>query len=437
MSTQSEIEDGIEIIKMGASQADRIKAVSSAVLGNILEWFDFAVYAFFATIIAAKFFPSEDHTVSILATFAVFGGGFLARPIGSIIIGKIADSKGRKVALIITIYFMALSTIGIGLLPSYETIGIFAPILLMVFRIVQGLAAGGEFGGATAFIVEWAPENRRGFYGSFVMASLCAGMLLGSGVAAIVTSVMSEQALVAWGWRIPFLLGVLILIVGVYMRSQVGEAPAFEKAKKETTPQQSEAKSKSFLIACKAFGISIVWTGSFYVLLSYMPTFTQTILKLSKAEALWSNTVGLLVIVIAIPLCGLASDIFGRRKLLLIACVFFIFLTYPLFSLMIAYPTFTVVVTCQIIFSVLAAFYNGPAPAAMAEMFSTESRTLWMSLGYSVSNAIFGGFAPFIVTLLIKFTGSPQSPSLYVIPISIVSAAVILNMRETAHDKLK
>lgn len=425
------------IIKMEASHADRIRAVTSAVLGSVMEWFDFAVYAFFATILAGKFFPSEDPTVSILATFAVFGGDFLARPIGSIIIGKIADSKGRKVALVITIYLMALSTVGIGLLPSYETIGILAPILLMVFRIVQGLAAGGEFGGATAFIVEWAPEKRRGFYGSFVMSSLCAGMLLGSGVAAIVTSVMSDEALVSWGWRLPFLFGVLILIVGVYMRSQVGEAPAFEQAKQDTIAKKNPVKTNSFLIACKAFGLSIAWTGSFYVLLSYMPTFSQTILKLSKAEALWSNTIGLLVIVIAIPLLGLASDIFGRRKVLLTACVFFIVFTYPLFSLMIAHPTFAVVVSCQIVFSILAAFYNGPAPAAMAEMFNTESRTLWMSLGYSVSNAIFGGFAPFIVTLLIKFTGSPQSPSLYVIPISIISALVIFKMRETAHDTLR
>ncbi len=415
------------------SQSDRFKAVTSAALGNIMEWFDFAVYAFFATILAQKFFPATDPTVSILATFAAFGSGFLARPLGSIIIGKIADTKGRKLALIVTIYLMALSTVGIGLLPSYDTIGILAPILLVFFRLVQGLAAGGEFGGATAFIVEWAPENRRGLYGSFVMASLCAGMLLGSGAAALVTTFASEEALSAWAWRIPFLLGILILVVGVYMRRQVGEPPAFEAAKKDTTQHHSGHPAAA---ALRAFGLSIAWTGSFYVLLSYMPTFSQTILHLTKAEALWSNTVGLLTIVIAIPVLGLASDILGRKKVLLLACAFFVLLTYPLFSLMIAYPTFQVVVTCQIIFSLLAAFYNGPAPAAMAEMFSTGSRTLWMSLGYSISNAIFGGFAPFIVTLLIKLTGSSQAPSLYIIPISVVSALVILRMRETAHAKL-
>lgn len=437
MPMQEAKKDEIEILKIEASHSDRVRAAASAVLGNVMEWFDFAVYAFFATIIAEKFFPNDDPNVSILATFAVFGSGFLARPVGSIIIGKIADTKGRKVALILTIYLMALSTVGIGFLPSYEVIGIFAPMMLMVFRLVQGFAAGGEFGGATAFIVEWAPENRRGFYGSFVMASLCAGMLLGSAAAAVVTSFMSTQSLVSWGWRIPFLLGIFILVVGVYIRRQVGEPPVFQEAKQQIDTPKSALQTNPLLITCKAFGLSIAWTGSFYVLLSYMPTFSEKVLKLSNSQALWSNTIALLVIIIAIPLLGLASDIYGRRKILLLACLFFIVFTYPLFSLMIHFPTFAVVVSCQVIFSILAAFYNGPAPAAMAEMFNTESRTLWMSLGYSASNAIFGGFAPFIVTLLIKLTGSPQSPSLYVIPISIVSALVILKMRETAHVRLK
>lgn len=435
MLSQEDYEMQFGKTQISVSQSERFKAVTSAALGNVMEWFDFAVYAFFATIIAEKFFPATDPTVSILAAFAAFGSGFLARPLGSVIIGRIADTKGRKIALIITIYLMALSTVGIGLLPSYETIGIFAPILLVFFRLVQGLAAGGEFGGATAFIVEWAPENRRGLFGSFVMASLCAGMLLGSGAAALVTTFAPEEALSAWAWRIPFLLGVLILVIGVYMRKQVGEPPAFEASKKESH-HQAESSGHAAIAALRAFGLSIAWTGSFYVLLSYMPTFSQTILHLTKAEALWSNTVGLLTIVIAIPALGLASDIFGRKRVLLLACAFFALLTYPLFSLMIAYPTFQVVVTCQIIFSLLAAFYNGPAPAAMAEMFSTGSRTLWMSLGYSISNAIFGGFAPFIVTLLIKLTGSSQAPSFYIIPISIISALVILRMKETAHTKL-
>jgi MFS transporter, MHS family, proline/betaine transporter len=414
---------------------NRVKAVGSAVLGNVMEWYDFAIYAFFATIIAEKFFPSEDPNVSILAAFAAFGSGFVARPIGSIVIGRIADTKGRKVALIITIYLMAFSTVGIGLLPSYDTIGVLAPIMLVVCRLAQGLAAGGEFGGATAFIVEWAPEKRRGFYGSFVMASLSAGMLLGSGVAAISASMMSEETLLSWGWRVPFVLGVMVLAVGVFMRRKIHETPAYEKAKTES-PQSREKAPHPAVAALRAFGLAVAWTGSFYVVVSYMPTFTQKVLNLSRAEALWANSAGLLALVIAIPAAGLLSDIFGRRRVLLAACAAFIVLMYPILSLMIANPTFSTVLLCQILLGLIASLYNGPAPAAMAEMFSTRSRTLWMSLGYAVSNAIFGGFAPFFVTLLISATGSPQSPSIYVIPLAIISSLFIFKMRETAHEKL-
>lgn len=414
----------------------RVRAVVSAVLGNVMEWYDFAIYAFFATIIAAKFFPSDDPNISILATFAAFGVGFVARPVGSIVIGRIADAKGRKIALLITIYLMAFSTVGIGLLPSYETIGMLAPIMLVICRLAQGIAAGGEFGGATAFIVEWAPEKKRGLYGSFVMASLSAGMLLGSGVAAFTTTILSEEALLDWGWRVPFLLGIFVLAVGVFMRRKTHETPAYQKVKANgPNIEDTNAKHPSFA-ALRAFGLAVAWTGSFYVVVSYMPTFTQKVLSLSKAEALWANTGGLLALVIAIPIAGHLSDIFGRRKVLLAACFAFIVLMYPILALMIAHPTFAVVLLCQVALCLIASLYNGPAPAAMAEMFSTSSRTLWMSLGYAVSNAIFGGFAPFFVTLLISTTGSPQSPSIYVIPLAIISALIIFRMRETAHDEL-
>lgn len=415
----------------------RTRAVASAVLGNVMEWYDFAIYAFFATVIAAKFFPSDDPNVSILATFAAFGSGFVARPIGSIVIGKIADAKGRKVALLITIYLMAFSTVGIGLLPSYETIGVLAPIMLVLCRLAQGVAAGGEFGSATAFIVEWAPEKRRGLYGSFVMASLSAGMLLGSGVAAVTTTVLTEQDLLAWGWRIPFILGIAVLAVGVFMRKKTHETPAYEKAQVAASAPVAEASVRHpGLQALQAFGLAVAWTGSFYVLVSYMPTFTQRVLSLSRAEALWANTAGLLALVVAIPIAGLLSDLIGRRRVLLMACAGFIVLMYPIMALMIAYPTIGMIMACQIALCLIASLYNGPAPAALAEMFSTKSRTLWMSLGYAVSNAVFGGFAPFFVTMLVSATGSPQSPTLYVIPLAVVSGLVILKMRETAHDKL-
>ncbi|HEY8613369.1 MAG TPA: MFS transporter, partial [Roseomonas sp.] len=183
------------------------KAVGAAVIGNVLEWYDFSVYGYLATILARQFFHSEDPTTALLATFAAFGIGFVVRPVGGIVIGRMGDTHGRKAALLLTIFMMAFGTVAIGLLPTYESIGILAPILLVICRLAQGFAAGGEWGGSTAFIVEWAPQNRRGFFGSFQQASVAGGLLLGSAVAAIFSTVLPTEAMEAWGWRLPFLLG--------------------------------------------------------------------------------------------------------------------------------------------------------------------------------------------------------------------------------------
>ncbi len=214
----------------GAYVADKSnKAVLAAAIGNLLEWYDFGVYAYLAGLIATKFFPSSDPTASLLAAFAAYGVGFLARPLGGIVIGRLGDTKGRKTALVLTIFLMAFGTVGLGLLPSYEAIGVWAPILLVALRIVQGLAAGGEWGTSTAFMVEWAPQNRRGLFGSFQQVSTAGGSLLGSAVAAIMTSSLSQAAMLDWGWRVPFLLGALLLFVGAYLRQNVDETPTYEE----------------------------------------------------------------------------------------------------------------------------------------------------------------------------------------------------------------
>src|SRR6185295_19628813 len=187
------------------------KAIWAAAIGNLLEWYDFGVYAYLAGLIATKFFPGSDPTASLLAAFAAYGVGFLARPLGGIVIGRLGDTQGRKTALVLTIFMMAMGTIGIGLLPSYEQIGVAAPVLLVILRIVQGIAAGGEWGTSTAFIIEWSPEGRRGFFGSFQQVSTAGGSLLGSATAAILTSTLTSATMLDWGWRLPFLLGALLL----------------------------------------------------------------------------------------------------------------------------------------------------------------------------------------------------------------------------------
>ncbi len=215
---------------MDESDADTRRAVSAAVIGNVLEWYDFAVYAYVAVYIAKNFFPQGDPVTALLATFLTYGLGFLARPLGGIILGRVGDTHGRKTALLITIALMAVGTVMIGILPTYAAIGVAAPLLLVVARLLQGFSAGGEWGSSTAYIVEWAPPGQRGFYGSFQQTSVVAGLLLGSGIAALFATILTTEQMDGWGWRIPFLLGGILGPVGLWMRRTIDETPAYKKA---------------------------------------------------------------------------------------------------------------------------------------------------------------------------------------------------------------
>jgi MHS family proline/betaine transporter-like MFS transporter len=430
----SAIEATPVVIDAAELRAGRRQAIGAAVIGNILEWYDFSAYAFVATIIAKRFFPAGDDIAALLSTFAAFGIGFLARPLGGIVIGRLADRRGRKFALILTILLMAAGTVAIGLIPGYETLGWAAPVLLVLARLAQGFSTGGEWGGSTSFIVEWAPENRRGLFGSIHQASVSGGLLFGSGVAALLSTVLTPQAMQDWGWRVLFLLGGLLLPVGLYLRRNIAETPAFRRAQSAAPPPSDVSP---LLLAGRAFGFTILWTVTSYVMLSFMPTFTQKFAGLSRVEALWSSTAGIVALVVAIPLAGYLSDKVGRRPMLLTCTIGFMLLSYPIFAVIVWGSRLAVILPVQIGVSVLIAFFSGPGPAAIAEIFPTRSRALWMSIGYSFAVAIFGGFAPYIATWLIEHTGSPLAPSLYVIACAAVSSVVIWRLKETAHHALR
>jgi MHS family proline/betaine transporter-like MFS transporter len=409
------------------------KAVTAAVMGNLLEWYDFAIYGYLATIVARNFFPKGDEMTALLSTFATFGVGFVVRPLGGILIGRLGDVRGRKTALMLTIFMMAFGTVLIGLIPTYDSIGLWAPALLVAARLLQGFAAGGEWGGSTAFIVEWAPRAKRGLYGSFQQSSLAAGLLLGSGIAALFSTVLAPEDMESWGWRVPFLLGGILAPVGIYMRRNIDETPAFRKAQREET---ASAAPSPMVLAGKAFGFTVLWTSAYYMMLTYMPTFTQKHVGLSRSEALWSNTLGLLVLVLIIPFAGALSDRIGRKPLLLTCCLSFVLLSHQLFDTMVTQGSLAVVMGVQVVFALMIASFSGPGPAAISEIFPTRLRSTWMSAGYSLAVAIFGGFAPFIATWLIARTGSPLSPTWYVIGAAIVSTLVIVRLPETAHEEL-
>jgi len=408
------------------------KAVFASAIGNVLEWYDFGVYVFFAAVIAKNFFPAADPTAALLSSFAVFGVGFLMRPLGGIVIGRYGDTHGRKAALTLTIMSMAFGTVLVGVLPGYASIGVAAPVLLVIARLIQGFSAGGEWGGSTAFMVEWAPHGRRGWYGSFQQASIAASLVLASGIGALFTTILSGDALTAWGWRLPFLLGILLALVGVYLRRNVDETPAYRAAEARAAPSTESGLG----LALRAFGFTVHWTVAFYIFLSYMPTFTRLHAELTPSQSLWSNTIGVVALMLLIPLFGTISDRVGRKPLLLASCAAFVVLPLPLFALILGKPGFGVIAALQVLVAACIALFSGAGPAAIAEMFRTIGRSTWMTPAYALAVAIFGGFAPFIATWLIAATGSPLSPAYYVIAAAAVSFIVIWRMPETAHRDL-
>ena len=412
------------------------QAITAAGIGNVLEYYDFGIYGYLATVISRKFFPGADPTAALLSTFAVFGVAFLARPLGGVLLGRMGDTKGRKSTLILTISLMAVGTAAIGLIPDYDSIGVMAPVLLVLCRVLQGLSTGGEWGNATAFIVEWSPEGRRGFYGSFSQSSIVAGGLVSSIVVALLNTAFTAAQIDAWAWRIPFLMGILLLPVGLWLRRGIDETPRFKAEQRGEATGLADLGSPFGLMA-RAFGFTILWTVSYYIMLTYLPTFTQRYAGLTATQALWSSAMALVVLVLVIPFMGALSDRIGRKPLLLFCCLAFVLLAYPGFRLMLSVGTVYGVVAIQICFNLVIAAFGGTGPAALVELFPTRSRTTLMSVGYAMAVAIFGGFAPFIATWLISYTGTPLAPTFYLMAAGIVSALTIMTFRETAFERLR
>jgi MHS family proline/betaine transporter-like MFS transporter len=428
-------------LSIAVPTAMRTKAIVLGALGNVLEYYDFSIYGFLVPSLGAAFFPNQSHIARLLFTFGVFGVGFLARPVGAVVIGAYGDKVGRRAALILTISLMGISTLLIGVLPTYAKIGIWAPVLLTVARLGQGFSTGGQWGGAAAFLVEYAPEGRRGYVGSWVNASIATGLLLGSTFAGLLAAGLGSEALAAWGWRIPFLFGVTIVGLAVYFSLGLRDTPQFESIKQQHAISANPLRdlvSGHLGALVTQFGLTIFNTASFFFTLYYMPTWLTSVAKvMPQDQALEVNSIGLAFMVCVTPFIGILSDRIGRKPVLMASCAGFILLCYPLLKLVTVEGTFGVVLAVQIVLVLFTAGFSACSPAAYVELFPTRVRYSGLSVGYNLAVTVFGGFAPFIATLLVFATGNNLSAAFYVIACAAVTSIFAVKMRETAFAPLQ
>ena len=415
------------------------RAAKASFIGNFIEWFDYASYGYLATVIGLVFFPEADKSVRLMSTFAVFAMSFILRPIGAIIWGAWGDRWGRRWALSWSILIMSGSTFLIGLLPTYSVIGMAAAVGLLLLRMIQGFSASGEYAGAGTFLAEYAPPSRRGIYTSLVPASTACGLLAGSLMVTGMFTVLSDSAVNTWGWRVPFLLAGPLGLIGRYIRVHLEDSPVYQEMLAEIPQEEKSAGwSEPLRLLFRdhlhdtliTFGVSCLNAVAFYMLLSYMPTYVHEELGFSQDTATLATSVMLLVYIASIFLMGHMSDSFGRRRMLIAACIAFIVLTIPLFIVMTkATGMLAVVVLCQIAFAIILTANDGTLATFLAESFPTNVRYSGFALSFNGANALLGGTTPFIVTWLIKVTGSPLAPAVYLTVIALIAMVAIFQSR--------
>ncbi|CAM5217083.1 Metabolite-proton symporter OS=Ureibacillus acetophenoni OX=614649 GN=SAMN05877842_10769 PE=4 SV=1 [Ureibacillus acetophenoni] len=411
------------------------KYVLAGIIGNILEWFDYGIYGFFAVAISINFFPNNDPMVSLILSFMVFGLGFIARPIGGFIFGHFGDKIGRKNTLSITVILMGISTFIMGVLPTYAQIGIAAPIILAACRLLQGISAGGEWGSAVSFLGEYSKPNNRAFIVSFSQVGSAAGLLLGSLLGLLISNIFAAEAINDWAWRPAFLLGIVIAAFGYYIRKGIEETPVFKEAKDSDSfsekPLNDAFKNhKLGMVTC-----FLLISGAFvtyWLILSFMPTYISEFLKLPISAGFSLTALTLVAYMIALPIAGYLADKFGRKPLMLIGSGGIVLFSYPLFNILANtdnYLTMAIVVCLE---AIIFAMFQGPNTVAMSELFPAKVRVSGFSVPYQLGSAVFAGTAMMAATWLISITGNVMMVPIYMcITMVITLFATIFLYKET------
>ena len=423
-----------------ADQKTTRKAVTAAAIGNATEWYDFGVYSYLAVIIGLVFYPSQSTGVQLLATFTTFAGAFLVRPLGGMFFGPLGDRIGRKQVLAITMLLMAVSTFSIGILPSAETIGILAPILLLIARMLQGFSTGGEYGGATTFIAEYSPDKRRGFLSSWLEFGTFSGYVGGASIVTVMTLLLGNDVMLAWGWRIPFLLALPLGTIGLYLRVKLEDTPVFQQhtegfAKDSQGERRKGQLRETVLDQWRAIllciGLVLAFNVNNYMVTAYLPTYMNAELGHSTTMGLVA-TLGAMVFMLAgVSLVGRLSDRVGRRPVLLAGSVLAIVLSLPAFWLMQTSNFWTIAVGVLLL-AITLVHFSGTAPSTLPAFFPTSVRYGALAISFNVSVALFGGTTPLLAEWLIQRTGSLYSPAWLLMIAGVIGVLVVWRMQESA-----
>jgi MHS family proline/betaine transporter-like MFS transporter len=403
------------------------RVIAAGMIGNVLEWYDFAIYGYFAAQIGGHFFPHENSVAQLLSAFGVFAVGYLMRPVGGVLIGHIGDCFGRRTALTFSVAAMAIPTFLIGLLPGYASIGLLAPVALIVLRIVQGLSVGGEYTSSMVFLVEHAPEGRRGLMGALAACGATGGILLGSAVGASFAASMSAATLDSWGWRIPFLLGLAVGIAGYILRRYVLETAPTQKRKRVPIV---ETLHDHWRVVVAFIGLTVFNAVTFYIGFVYLVSWLQTADGMPPARALEINSFSMTILLAVVVAAGLLSDRFGRKPLLLLASILGFIGAIPLFWVL-NHASLLLPQLGQLGLVLIMGLYGGTLPAVLVEAAPAQVRCTAVALGYNASLGVFGGLSPLVATWLVERTGDEIAPAFLIMASAAVTFLTIFWFRET------